>query len=39
LAARHDRNSGGERKDFDRMHEMQSADFILALASRITVAL
>jgi tetratricopeptide (TPR) repeat protein len=35
----HDQHSGGERKDFDRMHEMQSADFISAQARRITVAL
>ena len=39
ISRRHNRNSGGERKDFDRMHEMQSADFILAQARRITVAL
>jgi tetratricopeptide (TPR) repeat protein len=35
----HGPHRDGERKDFDRMHEMQSADFIEAQAHQIAVAL
>ena len=35
----HRLRKGGRREDYDRMHEMQSSDFIKAQAHQITAAL